>query len=422
MNSHPPDDLDTLSLDRLCAAAEEQLLLRCYGLKAIQQHKQVWKKFTEFAQTQDDGYTYSRELALRFERAFGIREDEQRKDAERWRKRIVGAIKRLDDCAHTGIITRTKVNSMWLCIPAGMHKPLREYDQYSRERRLLRLSTLRDRLHTITLFMNFLGGRGLDTLDQMQATDIGAFIVSRTTWRSSATLSRALTDLRQFFKFCFLHDILPRDFGIDLPKCQRSNLASIPSVWEPELLDKLLGAVDRASPKGKRDYAIILLAARLGMRAGDIKSLTLDNLRWDSSTIEIIQAKTGNPLVLPMSEEVGCALIDYLRAGRPAVVHRQVFLKMAPPFEPFAEVNNLYYIISYWRFRAGIKFRSKQCQGLHSLRHTLATRLLHVDTPFHVISEVLGHSSTKTTFIYAKANVEKLRTAGINTEELHHGK
>jgi integrase len=121
-----------------------------------------------------------------------------------------------------------------------------------------------------------------------------------------------------------------------------------------------------------------------------------------------------------MSEEVGLALIDYLRSGRPPSQRREVFLCLTPPFEPFAERNNLHCVVKYWRELAGIEFRAKQRAGLHSLRHTLATRLLREQTPFHVISAVLGHASAATTFIYAKADVEALRSAALNTEEIRH--
>jgi integrase len=183
---------------------------------------------------------------------------------------------------------------------------------------------------------------------------------------------------------------------------------------------KLLDAVDRSSPKGKRDYAILLLAARLGLRLGDIKNLKLDDLHWASATLEIEQSKTGTPLVLPMSEEVGTALIDYLRAGRPAATHRQVFLSLTPPFAPFCERDHLHRVVKHWRELAGIEFRTRQRQGLHSLRHTLATRLLRAETPFPVISAILGHASPASTFIYAKADVETLRIAALNPEECSH--
>src|SRR6516225_5405273 len=101
--------------------------------------------------------------------------------------------------------------------------------------------------------------------------------------------------------------------------------------------------------KGKRDYAILLLACRLGLRAGDIRTLKLDNLRWAESTIEITQAKTGAALILPLTNEVGEALIDYLKSGRPKTTHREVFLKVNAPFEPFGDNDSLHHIINYWR-------------------------------------------------------------------------
>jgi integrase len=122
-------------------------------------------------------------------------------------------------------------------------------------------------------------------------------------------------------------------------------------------------------------------------------------------------------LQLLLTEEVGEALIDYLRAARPQTDHREVFLKLNPPFAPFSETNNLYHIVTHWRELAGNEFRSKRRHGLHSLRHTLATELLRAETPFHIISEILGHATTATTLIYAKADVEALRGAALDTEE-----
>jgi site-specific recombinase XerD len=419
MDSLNSDVPGALALDGLCAAAAQELLMRSYTTRTLNRYKRVWERLTEFAHVQGCANEYSRDLALRFEQAFGIREGEQLKKGEGWRLHLVFSLKVLDDFARTGTIARFSVETTGLCIPVGMHKALREYEQYARERRHLRRTSLADRMHCIAVFLDFLRSRGLDSLDQLQVDDISAFIQSRSAWKPK-TVSRVVSHLRQFLQFLFMRDIVPRDFSIALPTIRLATHATVPSVWDPELVARLLGAVDRSSPKGKRDYAILLLAQRLGLRLGDIKNLKLDDLRWTSDTIEIEQSKTGAPLVLPLSEEVGSALIDYLRAGRPAVAHRQVFLGLTPPFDPFCERDHLYRVVSHWRQLAGIEFRTRQRQGLHSLRHTLATRLLQAETPFHVISAVLGHASPATTFIYAKADVETLRIAALNPEELHH--
>jgi len=217
-----------------------------------------------------------------------------------------------------------------------------------------------------------------------------------------------------------MRDILQKDLSAELPKIRVPRGATIPSVWDQELMVRLLGAVDRSSAKGKRDYAILLLACRLGLRAGDIRTLKLDNLRWVDSTIEIIQGKTDEPLSLPLSSEIGEALIDYLKSGRPQTTHREVFLKAKPPFDPFSENNRFYDIVGHWRRLAGIAFRSPQRRGIHSLRHTLATRLLEKGTPFTTIAEILGHSSLESTRIYAKADVEALRGVALDLEEVNH--
>ena len=217
-----------------------------------------------------------------------------------------------------------------------------------------------------------------------------------------------------------MRGILQKDLSAQLPKIRVPKDATIPSVWDHELIVRLLRAVDRSSPKGKRDYAILLLAAQLGLRAGDIRTLKLDDLHWENSTIEITQSKTGMPLSLPLTNEVGEALIDYLKSGRPQTTYREVFLKVNPPFDPFTENNNLHYIVRYWRWIARITFRSSQKRGLHSLRHTLATRLLEKGTPFTTIAEILGHTSLESTRIYAKADVEALRGVGLDPEEVNH--
>ena len=420
MDSLNSDGSGALALEPLCQAAAHELLMRSYAIRTLNRYKRVWEQLADFARAEGGSAVYSRDLALRFEQAFGLRDGEVLVAGQRWRRHLVYATKVLDEFARTGTITRFTVETTGLRVPVGMHKALREYEQYARERRHLRSTSLAERMHNIAVFLDFLRTRGLESLDTLQAEDLSAFVRSRAAWKPR-TVARVSSGLRQFLKYLFMRDILPRDLSTAIPTIRLASNATVPSVWEPELVERLLAVVDRSSPKGKRDYAILLLAARLGLRLGDIKRLTLDHLHWATSTLEIVQNKTGEPLVLPLTEEVGTALIDYLRAGRPPVEHRHLFTNLTPPFEPICERDRLYRVVAFWRELAGIKFRTPQRQGLHSLRHTLATRLLGAQTPFPVISAVLGHASPATTFIYAKADVEMLRIAAIDPEEVRHG-
>src|SRR5207253_4913167 len=181
------------------------------------------------------------------------------------------------------------------------------------------------RMHEIAVFADFLRSRNLTSLNQMQPADVSAFVASRHRLKRK-TVSRIVSDLRSFLQFLLLRGTLQRDLSHVLPKIRVPRDATIPSVWDPELIARLLNVVDRSSPKGRRDYAILLLAYRLGLRSADIRALRLDDLKWEAATIEITQSKTLAPLCLPLTEDVGEALIHYLTSGRPHSNHREVLL------------------------------------------------------------------------------------------------
>ena len=163
----------------------------------------------------------------------------------------------------TGTISRFVVETTGLRVPVGMHKALREYEQYARERRHLRPSSLAERMHNIAVFLDFLRTRGLESLDTLQAEHLSAFVQTRTDWKPR-TVACVSSSLRLFLQYLFMRDILPRDLSTAIPTVRLASKATVPSVWEPELVERLLAVVDRSSPKGKRDFAILLLAARLG--------------------------------------------------------------------------------------------------------------------------------------------------------------
>jgi len=420
MDSSAHRNQSSLPLDQLVAHALSELNKINFSRRSVNRYRTVWKHLVTFARERSLGDRYSEQLATEFVAAFRSQSGDDIRAHDGWRRHIPFVVKVLGDFACGGRVERARIDTSRLQVPAAMKKSLSDYEQYARDRRHLRTPTLRGRMRAIAAFLDDVGSRNVTKLDQLQPADIAAFVASRDRL-GSRSMSRTVSDVRCFLRFLLLRGILQRDLSQMLPIVRVPRDAAIPSVWDPELVERLLKVVDRSSPRGKRDYAILLLACRLGLRLGDIRTLRLDDFKWNTAAIEITQAKTGAPLCLPMTEEVGEALIDYLKSGRPQTAHRELFLRAQPPFTPFADDGHFYYIVKYWRELAGIRFPTKQHCGLHSLRHTLATRLLREQTPIHVISEILGHASTSTTMIYAKADVESLRAAALNTEELHHG-
>ena len=408
-----------IPLDRLVACALSQLEKLRYSRRSLRRYRTIWRHLVAFSRQMNPGGEYSEDLAACFSDAYRMRDGECLKPSEGWRRHVVFGLKVLGDFARDGCVERAVTDMQEIQVPPLMKKPLRGYEQYCSDRLHLRPTTLHKRMREIAVFADFLGSREVTILDQMQPVDLSAFVTSRHRLKRK-TVSRIVSDVRSFLRFLLLRGILQRDLSQVLPTIRVTRDATIPSVWEPELVVRLLNVVDRSSPKGKRDYAILLLACRLGLRSADIRALRLDDLKWEAATIEITQSKTRAPLCLPLTEELGEALIDYLKSGRPQTAHREVFLRLTPPFVPFAENGNLHHIVTHWKQLAGIRFRTKQRHGLHSLRHTLATRLLREQTPFHVIAAILGHATTASTLIYAKADVEALRSAALDPEEVRH--
>lgn len=409
-----------LPLDQLIEHALGELNKLGYSRRTLRRYRTVWQHFAAFCDQACRADRYSEEVAGRFVESNQAQPGEHATAQTGWRRHVTFGVQVLSAFVHEGRVERPFIYTADLQIPQSMKKPLSDYEQFCRDRRHLKPASLKERMRTTAVFLDYLGTSGITSLSQVQSAQVTSFVISRGHQHPRAA-SRSISDLRCFLRFLLQREILHRDLTQVLPTVLVPRDATIPSAWDPELLVRLLRVVDRTSPRGKRDYAILLLACRLGLRLGNIRTLKLDDLKWDTATIEITQSKTGGPLCLPMSEEIGEALIDYLRSGRPRTAHREVFLRARLPFTPIAEDSRLHHVVDHWRELAGIRFRTRQRSGLHSLRHTLATQLLRKETPLHLISDILGHATAASTMIYAKADVESLRGAALDTEEVRHG-
>lgn len=200
-----------------------------------------------------------------------------------------------------------------------------------------------------------------------------------------------------------------------------SKKSKIPSVWSVDNLKKMLKAIDRNSPIGKRDYAMILLACVLGLRVSDIKNLNFGNFDWENKQLSLVQHKTHKPLTLPLPDAVGWAVIDYIKNGRPKYFESNVvFLKHMPPFDPISDNDHLEQRIVLYMNKAGIRRDENKHSGFHSLRHSAGSMLLDMGTPLPVITTILGHSDIDVTGIYLKTDLKKLAECVLTPEDDYH--
>lgn len=205
------------------------------------------------------------------------------------------------------------------------------------------------------------------------------------------------------------------DFSLKLVPIKRSAVsARIPSTLTLEQIEKILSSVDRDSPQGKRDYAILLLAVKLGIRTCDIRNLRPSNIDWEQHMISFVQIKTGEPLSLPLPIDVGWAIIDYLKNGRPVSDAPEIFLRAVAPYESLQNFDNI--LIKHMR-KAGIPLNSVKHHGLHSLRHSLATHMLDENIPITSIQGVLGQVNAESTQKYIGINVSQIRSCALEVTD-----
>ena len=170
-----------------------------------------------------------------------------------------------------------------------------------------------------------------------------------------------------------------------------------------------LNAIDRATTIGRRDYAMFLLIATYGLRTSEVVALTVDDIQWRERTIRVTRSKIGRPLLLPLTEEVGAAVIDYLQHGRPALARREVFLRVRPPqgaLQPTAVTE----AFQAWTRHSGLPI---PFHGPHCLRHSLAVHLLRQGTALKAIGDLLGHRSAESTCVYLRLQVDDLRDVAL---------
>lgn len=229
---------------------------------------------------------------------------------------------------------------------------------------------------------------------------------------TEATMHCMLSCLRTFLKYLRDEQYTIIDFSYLVPKSGYKKEARLPTTYEKDEIERLIQAVDRGNPKGKRDIAMILLAARLGLRASDICGLKFENIHWETNAIFLTQQKTKERIELPLLEEIGNAIIDYLKYGRPASKLPYVFIHLNQPYDRLAEPT-LHSIVWFYLRRAGISNVNEKKHGPHALRHSLAGFLLKKKTPFPVISQVLGHANTESTKTYLRIDLEALRQCAL---------
>lgn len=303
-------------------------------------------------------------------------------------------------------------NPMVVLAEPNYHELLEGYCRFLRDDRGLAENTISTYRRYVRDFLIGCGERvSADDLAQMTTDDLLAFGRERGASLDVTAWNHVSLSLSAFWRWLDLRGQQTRHLINAVPLRRKYLLADVPCALSWDQVQQLLAAVDRREVNGLRNYAMLLLAATYGLRSCEIRALRIDDIQWDADEIMIFSPKTGRRRKLPLTRPVGEALVAYLREGRPAARHRQIFLGGRAPYGPLH--SNIDPWLSRCFDKAGIKSPRR---GAHTLRHSFAVHLLLSGETLKSISDILGHRSTETTFIYTKLHVADLRTVALEPE------
>jgi len=293
-----------------------------------------------------------------------------------------------------------------ICDTSPLAELERQYERYLRTERGLSTATVMNYRPVAHGFLVHHFGDGPLRLEELTGSDISTYVLTHARSQGAKRAQLLVTALRSFFRFLLREAKIQVDLAACVPSVADWRLSSVPKFLTEEETQRLLDACDRTTATGRRDYAVLVLLARLGLRAGEVVALEIDDIDWRAGEVTI----RGKGLVherLPLLTEPGEALAAYLCRDRPGTRSRRVFVRMKAPHSGFAGPSTVSTIVRRALERAGLHPPSK---GAHILRHTLATGMLRGGASMSEIGQVLRHRSPNTTEIYAKVDLSGLRS------------
>lgn len=407
--------MDKTYLPDLISGLEQELLRLGYTKGSMTFYRRRWNQLMAYAQDRGECY-YTEQLGMDFlKEFFGITQEDFSRTLPQAETQEIRVIRMVGDFQlHHAVLRRYLKHKEILTTPFFVD--IRSRFRSSCEKKGYSQVTTEHYVKQSSYLMDYLAAQGLEDFTEVTLDTVYAYIRTLAGF-SYKTVEQNICSLRAFFRFLYQEGTVPDDLAAKMPMVKARKQTAIPSVWTHEELKQLIEAIDRGSPKGRRDYAIILIACRLGLRCTDIKNLCFENFNWTEKKLCFTQSKTGQPIELPLVPDVGWAVIDYLKYGRPKVDSSRIFVRHMAPFLPFAQGDHLDQLIRAYMVKAHIPMRGKH-RGMHSLRHTMASVLLEKDIPLPVISDIIGHLDTNSTAVYLKVDMERLAECPLDFEEV----
>ncbi len=394
------------TLETLTCEVLRYLQKLSYSGSRINQYRSAWQRVAAFMKENNLQY-YTATVGEAFiYHLIGTRTYE---DLDRWEKDIIQCANVLTEFLETGAV-KFKRCQKFRDLHGAVGQTMRSYIEYRKSYGISR-GTVEEYKHRFQHFLSYLEDTDIHDV-RLITQQVLMNYSNQLGFCTPYVRHRNLSVLKGYFEYLYDQGFTETDCSQMVPKDKYVRQPKLPSTYTKEEVEALIASIDRSSPKGKRDYAMILITARLGLRATDVCCLTFENILWEHSLIVLKQQKTGEVIELPLLQEIGEAIIDYLKYGRSKSELPYIFLQVNCPYDRLYR-STLHSIVCFYLRRAGIKYEREKKHGPHALRHSLAGILLEKKTPVPIISEVLGHRSTESTRHYLRIDMNSLRECAL---------
>lgn len=407
------------TFEELTATATAYMSSQRYSLKMIDRYQQTWRHVGKYMKEKGIN-EYTPNVGTQY--LTDIIKEADIKDLSRSKRTCIRIVSSLSDFYVSGCFRKRKpytppeqlTGEIGLAI-ARYIIDLNQINGYSK-------STVQSHTLYLSRFLGYLNKSHIRSFAAFKP-DIMIDFASNLIGYSVITRHFIILKTNQFLRHLYEQGILPTDYSAITPKDKYVRQPKLPSCYSPEEINCLLDSIDRSNAFGKRDYAMILLVVRLGIRRSDVINMKFENIDWEHERITLNQQKTKVSVELPLFPDVGNAIVDYLKYGRPESPLPYVFLRLIPPYNNMDE-NALHGTLQKYMRLSGIRYDERK-HGPHALRHSLASNLLKQNVALPVIAGVLGHTRTESTIDYLRIDTESLRKCALETplerKEVSHG-
>lgn len=306
------------------------------------------------------------------------------------------------------ILKRCLPNALYCDFPNDWNLILDKFLTYCREVQNNANNTINQKLKYLERIFSYFYQNKILEIKDIKKEDIINF-VNKTIEKGNISKRRNFYVLREFLKYLFIENILLEDLSIYVPKIKRQKRIKIPTYLKQDEIESLLKSIPKVRKVDIRNYAIILIAARLGLRISDILNIKLKDIDWKHYKLNVIQSKNNNLNILPLSKEIGWAIIDYIKNARPICNNDYLFVKHKYPYDKMLRFDNF----NKYFDKVDIEINEQNKKGIHTLRHSLSTNMLNNDIPLNIIASTLGDTTEVVSNTYLKIDIKNLKKCGL---------